>query len=139
MVGFALPSHATINILDDTWADGNRSNTSLPTNAAWYASSGSSLTATTGSMTGITGGGSSRTWWTYFTTNSLSPVQLDVGDTLKVTLVFTPNGVNTNNATHRLPIGLFDFSGGTRRTSDGDSPNASGVTGYAGLLLQVLL
>ena len=131
MVGFALPSHATINILDDTWADGNRSNTSLPTNAAWYASSGSSLTATTGSMTGITGGGSSRTWWTYFTTNSLSPVQLDVGDTLKVTLVFTPNGVNTNNATHRLPIGLFDFSGGTRRTSDGDSPNASGVTGYA--------
>ena len=54
-VGLVLPAHAVV-ILDDTWADGNRNNTSLPTNAAWYASSGSALTATTGSMTLTIGG-----------------------------------------------------------------------------------
>src|SRR5579859_6034073 len=95
MVGIAMPSQAVV-ILDDTWADGNRSNTSLPTNAAWYASSGSALTATTGSMT-LTIGGSAVLAVSYFTTNAANPVQLTVGDTLLTTITFTFNGVAAAN------------------------------------------
>ena len=49
MVGFTVPVHATV-YLDDTWADGTRSNQALPSNSAWYASTGASLTAAPNSM-----------------------------------------------------------------------------------------
>src|SRR5208283_5836934 len=84
MVGLATPSHAVV-ILDDTWADGNRNNTSLPTNAAWYASNGSALTTATNSMT-LTIGSSAVLAVSYFTTNAASPVQLTIGDTLLTTI-----------------------------------------------------
>src|SRR5947207_2109993 len=68
LVLLALPGRAAV-ILDDTWADGTRTNTALPNESAWFASSSASLTATTNSMTGALGT-TSRTWWTYFTTNA---------------------------------------------------------------------
>src|SRR5690348_16809160 len=41
----AWPSHASV-LLDDTWADGTRTDQILPTESAWFAASASSLTAT---------------------------------------------------------------------------------------------
>src|ERR1041385_683428 len=85
-------------LLDDTWADGTRTNTSLPTDAAWYASSAASLVAAANSLTATPNATQSRTWWTFFTTNAASLVALNVGDTLKPTLTFTPSGVVAQNA-----------------------------------------
>src|SRR5437879_2302095 len=79
----ALPSHATI-YLDDTWADGTRNNQALPSNSAWFASTGSQLTSATSSMSLSVGSGSIMAI-TYFTTNSTTPVRLSVGDTLVAT------------------------------------------------------
>src|ERR1017187_3781805 len=115
LIGLAMPSHAVV-ILDDTWADGNRSNTSLPTNAAWYASSGSALTATTGSMT-LTIGGSAVLAVSYFTTNAATPVQLTVGDTLLTTITFVFNGVAAPNSSQGFRLGVYEF-GSSRVSAD---------------------
>ncbi|MBU6409647.1 MAG: hypothetical protein KGJ60_06530 [Verrucomicrobiota bacterium] len=96
-------------LLDDTWATGTRSTQNLPSQSAWYASSGSTLAATTGAMTGTDGTGSVE-WRTYFTPNT--PQTLNVGDRLQVSLTLKLAGVNTGGAStsRGVRIGLFDFS-----------------------------
>jgi hypothetical protein len=42
LLGLAWPGYAEV-LLDDTWADGTRTDTSLPTDSAWYGSDTSSL------------------------------------------------------------------------------------------------
>ncbi|MGD1020796.1 MAG: immunoglobulin domain-containing protein, partial [Verrucomicrobiia bacterium] len=130
LVGLATPSHAVV-ILDDTWADGNRNNTSLPTNAAWYASSGSALTATTGSMT-LANGSSAILAVSYFTTNPAAPVQLGIGDTLVTTLNLSLTGVAAQNSSQGFRLGLFYF-GSNRVSADfsGNNTQGAGVPGYA--------
>jgi pectate lyase len=130
IIGIATPSRAVV-ILDDTWADGNRSNTSLPTNAAWYSSNGSALTATTGSMT-LALGSSAILAVSYFTTNAVTPVQLTVGDTLLMTITLTFNGVAAENSSQGFRLGVYHF--GSNRVSADFSSNSSqgaGVLGYA--------
>src|ERR1041384_8030214 len=109
LAGLVFSNHAAV-LLDDTWADGNRTNTSLPTDCAWFASSATSLTAAPGAMTGIPSTISSRTWWTYFTTNAAAPVSLNVGETLKATLVFVPSGVTGLKSLFSLRFGLFNYT-----------------------------
>jgi pectate lyase len=115
-------------LVDDTWLDGTRTDTVLPDESAWFASSASTLNAAVNSLTG-TVSSSSVTWWTYFT-SSEGPATLNVGETLKVTLLFTPDGVNASNGSRGLRIGLFDFTDGTRKTSDSGSPGGAAVKGY---------
>lgn len=120
---------ATSTIVEDTWSDGTRSDTDLPGESAWHASSAASLAAASGTMTGTTST-SSRTWWTHFTTAPAGPVQLGTGETLKVSVGFIPTGINAGNTSRGFRAGLFDFSGGTRTTTDGNSPNGTNVAGY---------
>jgi hypothetical protein len=128
---FALTAtgYASTVLVDDTWADGTRNNTSLPIESAWYAAGASTLTPAVGSMAGTVAAASSSTWWTYFTPAG-SPASLAIGETLKVTLSFTPTGVVSSNANRGLRFGVFDYTGGTPRTTDGGSPSGVGVTGY---------
>jgi len=126
----AAPIHATV-LLDDTFADGTRNNTSLPTDAAWYASSGGSLTAAPGAMT-LSMGTSAILGVSYFTTSANSPASLSVGDTLLATITFTFNGVAPLNSSQGFRIGLFDF-GSNRVSADFSSSSSQGanVSGYA--------
>ncbi|HTS19741.1 MAG TPA: glycosyl hydrolase family 28 protein [Verrucomicrobiae bacterium] len=124
--------------VDDFWADGSRSIQNLPTESAWFTSSSSSLTAATSNMT-LTVGGSAVFVVTYFTTNSTSPVQLNVGDTLQATFHVTFSGLPGANSSEGFRIGLFDFADSTlspkRVTSDasisGNNALGNGVQGYA--------
>ena len=116
--------------LDDRWVDGTRTDTSLPVDSAWYASSAASLTAATNRLVGSPSATSTLNWWTYFTSNSAGPVRLGTSDTLRVTLAFTPYGVNAGNASRGLRIGLFNSSDGTRTVVDGSNPNGTNHTGY---------
>ena len=125
----------TAVLLDDTFATGTRNNQNLPTNSAWYVSKAPSVTTTTGSMTfSIVG---SFMGITYFGTNSTSPVQLGIGETLAATITFTFNGVSPENTSHGFTLGLFDFADSqdspTWVTADGFSTSSqgSGVQGYA--------
>lgn len=126
-----LRGSATADVLlDDTWSDATRTDTALPAESAWHASNTASLTASANALTGTAANGSSRSWWTYFTTNAAAPVPLAEGETLRATLVFTLDAVAAQNTSRGMRIGLFDFSGGTRTTADGSSPAGAGVAGY---------
>jgi hypothetical protein len=132
---FALSAQGQV-LLNDTWADGTRNNQNLPAESAWFSSdsSGASLTAAVGSMTGAIPSGSVQ-WLTYYTAAG-SPATLGLGQTLTLTTVFTPTGVGAENTGRNLRIGLYDFSGGTRVAADGYSTGSgtgapgAGVTGY---------
>jgi pectate lyase len=123
-------------LLDDTWTDGNRISQNLPTDSAWFTSTGSALTATTGSMS-LAMGSSAIMALTYFTSNTASPVQLTLGDTLTVTLKFIFTNLAAGNTSGGFRVGLFDFADSTlttkRVTADfsGNNSQGSGVCGYA--------
>src|SRR5436190_18384046 len=84
-VGALIPLAApAIVLLDDNWADAGRTIQNPPIEAAWFASTGSSLTTATNSMT-LSLSSSAVMVVSYFTTNTDTPTQLAVGDSLKAT------------------------------------------------------
>ena len=123
-------------LLDDTFADGIRVNQNLPTDTAWFVSSASAVTTTPGSMAIALPSGSFM-GITYFGTNSASPVQLEIGDTLTASITFTLNNVAPLNTAQGFRLGLFDFADSTLSpkwvTADGfgTGSQGAGVQGYA--------
>ena len=129
-ISLTMPCQALI-LVDDTWADGTRSDQNLPLESAWFASTTASLVAETGGMIGQNLAGT-RQWITHFTDGT--PTPLSVGETLRATLVFYASNVVTAPVTARgLRLGLFNFAGGKRVAADSFSTaggNGAGVTGY---------
>ena len=131
----AAPTDATV-LLDDTFADGTRTNQNLPTDSAWFFSTAADVMTTTGSMSIETPSGAFM-GITYFGTNSSSPVQLGIGDMLTATITFTLNNVAPLNTSQGFRLGLFDFADSTLSpkwvTADGFSTSSQGtnVQGYA--------
>jgi hypothetical protein len=145
---FGLPLTGwTATLLDDDWDDGDRTDTNLPEESAWFgsvAAGTATLSAAPNALTANVRVGdnlSSRLWITHFTPAG-SPVDLAPGETLKLTLDFVPRGVSTSNimssTTRGLRFGLFNFSepGAARVTADGFSTGTgtgapgTNVTGY---------
>ena len=122
----AFSASATV-LLDDTFADGTRTNQNLPTDSAWFTTSAANMRAFTNSLS-ITNASGSSSWWTYFTPSG-SPVVLGVGDTLDVTLSFTVVGVGAQNSSKNLRFGLYN-SAGVRAAGDGSLP----TTNYLGYI-----
>ncbi len=123
-------------LLDDTFADGTRNNQNLPAHAAWFASSAAAVTTSTSGMALALPSGSFMGIM-YFRSNSLSPVQLGVGDVLAAAVKMTVNNVAPLNPSTGLRLGLFDFADSSLSpkwvTADGFSTSSQGanVQGYA--------
>lgn len=134
-LGLTLPGHAAV-LLDDTWADGTRTEQNLPTKSAWYASRGPALTAAANSMT-LSVSTTSVMAVTYFTSNPTNPVQLAVGDTLTARFTLTLNKVAPANKSQGLKLALVSFADSpltTKRMSAdkfSTSSQGAGVPGYA--------
>ncbi|MGD0016181.1 MAG: hypothetical protein ABSC38_01495 [Verrucomicrobiia bacterium] len=132
--GLVLPGYATV-LLDDTWADGTRTNQNLPKASAWYVSTGASVDAEANSMTWSPRSDGSMAI-TYFTTNATNPVKLDVGDALTVNIRFTFNGMASSNKSQGFRFGLVDFADSNlspkRVSADGfdSGTQGDGVQGY---------
>jgi hypothetical protein len=143
-----LPVSASGAVLvDDSWSDGTRDDTTLPEESAWFASATGTpavptLSAAAGSLTGnvrmFETNLASRLWITHFAPAG-NPVTLGPGDALKITLSFTPNNLPATAPTSRgLRFGLFNFSepGAAQVSADGFSTGAgtgapgANVTGY---------
>lgn len=145
IIGIALTSPGAV-FIDDDFDDGDRTDTNLPDESAWYGSTAantSTLSAAPGSLTGhvriFETNTSSRLWLTHFTPPAAPAELLNVGDTFKATLVFSATNIATAPPTSRgLRVGLFNFSeaGATRVNADGFSTGSGGgapgaaVTGY---------
>jgi hypothetical protein len=144
LAALGLPGTAQV-LLDDDWDDGDRTDTNLPEESAWFANNAAgspTLSAAVGALIGnvlmFETNTSSRLWITHFTPAG-SPTELGLGDMLKITLVLTASNVTTSSSTSRgLRIGLFNFSepGAARVSADGFSTGAgtgapgANVTGY---------
>jgi hypothetical protein len=126
--GLALTSYATDTIIvNDTWADGNRTSTGPDgsgIDSAWFSSSSSTLTVpAAGDLKGTVGTGSSF-WLTYFP----STVTLaNPGDEMKVSWTFSMQNVDALNTSQNLT--LATALSPTHVTGDGSFPSET-YSGY---------
>ncbi|MBX3432549.1 MAG: PEP-CTERM sorting domain-containing protein [Pirellulales bacterium] len=100
----ASPSFGAI-LLNDTWADGSRTESNLPTESPVYASAAGSVTMATGSLS-YAQSASSQRLHTYFAPVG-SPVSLAVGDMLTAKIDFVPKGTITDVSNRNFRFGLF--------------------------------
>jgi hypothetical protein len=127
--GFALSCYAQTDtiIVNDTWADGNRTSSGPDgggIDAPWYSSSGAALTVpAAGTMRAAVPAGSlSET--TYYASQTLA----NTGDALKYTWVFTPSTLTQNGS---QGFNLAVVNGATHLAADGASPASQVYAGYA--------
>ncbi len=134
-LGLATVCCATV-IVDDTFADGSRTNWNLPTESPWYSwTSGSStfIGVETNSLYFTNQPGVTRYFWTYFTSNAPDltipftdgsvtnpvsntasnyygyPVDLTIGQMIQATMVFSLSDVLLATGTSPIRIGLTDY------------------------------
>jgi hypothetical protein len=144
--------HGSVNVLvNDTWLDGTRTDPAAPAYAenngivgtdadsdgklesAWFKGGGGTLTpvGAGGPLRGSGYGTGSASWYTYFTQPG-TPVTLGTaGEALRLTWVFTPSGVNANNANQGFNLAVVLAP--TRVTGDASVPSAA-YLGYASLM-----
>ena len=127
--GFALSSYAQTDtiLVNDTWADGNRTSTGPDgsgIDSQWFSSSGAALTVpAAGDMRAIPV--TSLSEETYFASQTLAAT----GDELKFTWVYTPNGTIVANTSQGFNLAVVN--GATHVSADGSSPISQVYAGYA--------
>jgi hypothetical protein len=93
-------------LLDDTWADGTRTDTSLPNESAVWAGHPAEVTVAVGSLQyGTPGYTSSHKLWTYFTADG-GERSLSVGEQLVATVEYIPRGLYVDNG-EDFRMGLY--------------------------------
>ena len=123
---FATSSYATDTILvNDIWADGNRTSTSPGGDSAWFSSVGADLTVPAAGDMRAAVPANSLSETTYFTSKTLA----NTGDELKFTWTFTPNGTLTANTSQAFNLAVVN--GATHLSADGASPASQVYAGYA--------
>jgi hypothetical protein len=152
LAGIAAPMNLSnaATVVSDTWIDDSDSDPASPTysengvdadadgdiESAWFQGGDGTLNPVAGDGPGpLRGefssptGGSSASWTTYFTPEGSEVNLANAGDTLKVTWVFTPTGVNESNSSQNFRIALVDSPSAARLESDG-APGSAAYTGY---------
>lgn len=131
--GLALSGYAQTILVDDTFADGSRTEQNLPTESAWFANNVANISASPGNLA-LAGPSGSAMYITYFTPATAQ--SLNVGDSMRVTVNFSVTGSANTNTSRGVRLGVYDFSGGTRVAADGFSTGSgtgapgAGVYGY---------
>lgn len=107
-VGSVAVSGYSQVLLNDTWADGSRSETSLPNESAVWVSHPAGVTVSPGSLLyDQTASSGSQKLWTYFTPDG-SPISVGVGQQLITTIDFTPKVALYDNSSRSFRFGLFN-------------------------------
>lgn len=93
-------------LLDDSWADGSRTETALPNESAVWAGHPDEVTVSPGSLQyGSVGYTSSHKLWTYFAGDG-SPATVGVGQKLVATIDFIPRGLYISSS-ENFRMGLY--------------------------------
>jgi hypothetical protein len=119
-------------LLNDTFADGDRTDTDLPNESGFWASSPGDVTTTAGNVR-LGMADSSRRMHTYFAPAE-SPVSLSVGETLIATIDFIPEVGFVSSESSNFRMGLFYDPVQMAQDSVGDSGIDNGwhdATGYS--------
>jgi hypothetical protein len=116
-LALAAPAPAATILLNDTFADGSRGQTNLPTESAVFVSAAANATVTPGSLS-YTQTTASQRLHTHFAAAG-SPVSIGVGQSLKATIEFyARDGLGTSTG-RNFRVGLFRDPDGTQVAADG--------------------
>src|SRR5215831_8296093 len=124
-------------LLDDTWADGTRTNQNLPAESAWWFSYGAAVAQTNSMFVPMRSDNTALLGITYFTDGLTNPVRLAVGESLTFSLQIVLSNVPPANPLLGFRAGLFNFADSSlspkRVSADGfsNSSQGSGVQGYS--------
>lgn len=126
-------------LLDDSFEDGNRMNTDLPSESAIYVTPVYDVASSPGALI-ATMSDSSQRLWTYFTERD--PLTLEVGQKLIATIKFVPTFGESAaaNTSRGFRVGLFHDPSDSRKESDGGSDSGGSgdpwddASGYAVML-----
>jgi hypothetical protein len=144
MVAFVSSSPAAI-LVNDTWQDNDRSDPASPVyseagvdldvdgelESAWFNGGASTMSTTVGHLTkDLTG--SSANWTTYFTAEGSEVNLANHGDKLRVTWVFTLDGVAAANTSQNFRVGIVDSIPANRISADGVPPSGGAANPYTG-------
>jgi pectate lyase len=139
---FVYPGQAA-TLVNDTWQDATRSDPASPTysengtdldsdgdlESAWFASASANLISSTGHLVMSNNSTASTSYTTYIAPGGSSLTLAGVGDTLRVTWIFSLLGADiAANGSQNMRLALVN--GATRLTSDSSPPNQS-YAGYA--------
>lgn len=143
MAGLAVGSWAALGhaevLLDETWADGSRTESKLPNESPVWIGRVKNVTISPGLLSTKMGDMSQKIW-TYFTPSE--PVTLAVGQTLTASISFIPRVALFENTSRNFRIGLFydptspRVEQDTAYDSGGEGDPWTDATGYA---IQLLL
>jgi len=137
------PAHAQ-TLLNDTFADGNRMNTSLPTDSAVFigqSAGNGSNSVTPGHLNFVLPTNSLKTW-TYFTSDNSAPdanqphnavTSLGVGQTLTASVSFSATGITATTGKN-FRFGLFHDPTDARVQSDVNSDGGGGTAPWTDAL-----
>ncbi len=131
-------------VMDDQFADQFVGDPPVTTNnSVWFTAVAANFSAFPGpGVTATPVAGGSSLWLGYFVNlstnlpNTNRPIHLAIGNTLQVTLPFTPESFSSHTNNAALRFGLYDYSdGGTPLTADdttagGSTGNGQNVRGY---------
>ena len=139
----SLPSARATIVVNDSWADGGKTDGADPQDSNWWTSASSAgIEVSVGSL-GMVTGTSGRGIHTVFPTQSMTTV----GDSVKATYTFTTPATVGTAATGGFRVGLFDTLGRAALnadvTSSSGSPNSvyglysAATTGLPGYMLDM--
>ena len=124
LFGLVAPLKADV-LLDDTWADGTRTNQNLPTESTWFFSHSATTAQTNSMFVPILSNNSAVLGITYFTVGDTNPVRLAIGESLTVSLRLVLSNMPPQNTLLGFRVGLFNFADSTlspkRVSADGFS------------------
>jgi hypothetical protein len=127
------------DLLSEKWADGSRTETKRPNEAAVFAGPETNVVVKKG-MLSVTLSPSSQKIWAYFTEKA--PIRLKVGEKLRASISFVPRGTLSESTSRSFRLGLFHDPTNPRvekdLNNDGGGPGApwTDAKGYA---VQVLV
>lgn len=126
--GFALSGHATDTVIvNDTWADGDRTSSGPDgggIDTPWYSSSAAALTVPAAGTMRAAVPATSLSETTYFASQTLA----NTGDELMFTWMFTPSTITANTS---QAFNLAVVNGATHLSADGASPASQVYAGYS--------
>jgi len=126
------PNLIAQTLLDDQFANGNRTVQSLPSSAAWYSRGATSTaTASTAGINFDFTADDTNGVLSYFTNSGAQ--SLLVGETITISFDLTFTGGSLSTGNHRVRFGLLN-SGGSRISADNTNFNDSAFSGYRGYL-----
>lgn len=132
LISCLIPTIASAQvILYDTFADGDRTDTDLPYESGFWASTAGDVTTTAGNVRLDMGTGSRR-MHTYFAPAG-SPVSLNVGEKLIATINFIPEVAFVDGTSRNFRFGLFYDDEQYTQDGVGDAGISNGwadATGY---------